>query len=150
MRLSLCLGLVLFAAIIMPLQARAPACVPVTTEQIGRLFDRWNASLATLNPEEVVKNCADDAVLLATISDKPRLTQADRIDDFRDSLKLRPQGVIDNRTVRLGCNSAVDVGTYTFTLGDGTKVAARDTFTYEYKNGGWLINSHHSSAMPGR
>jgi hypothetical protein len=47
-------------------------CQSVTKEQIAALFDRWNASLQTKNPDEVVKNYAADAVLLPTVSNKPR------------------------------------------------------------------------------
>ncbi|MGV1771785.1 MULTISPECIES: SgcJ/EcaC family oxidoreductase [Rhizobium/Agrobacterium group] len=128
----------------------AQECAPVTQQQVEKLFDRWNASLATLDPEKVVANYEDDAVLLATLSNQPRLTQEERRAYFVDFLKKKPQGVVDNRTIKLGCNTAIDTGVYTFTLGDGTKVPARYTFTYDYDGGKWLISSHHSSAMPER
>ena len=48
----------------------------------------------------------------------------------------------------VGCNIAQDVGTYTFTFKGGRKVAARYTFLYEHTDGKWLIEHHHSSAMP--
>ncbi|ACM38521.1 hypothetical protein RvVAT039_37720 [Agrobacterium vitis] len=130
--------------------AMAQECAPVTQQQVEKLFDRWNASLATLDPEKVVANYEDDAVLLATLSNQPRLTQEERRAYFVDFLKKKPQGVVDNRTIKLGCNTAIDTGVYTFTLGDGTKVPARYTFTYDYDGGKWLISSHHSSAMPER
>ncbi|BCH61214.1 hypothetical protein RvVAR0630_38380 [Agrobacterium vitis] len=130
--------------------AMAQECAPVTQQQVEKLFDRWNASLATLDPDKVVANYEDDAVLLATLSNQPRLTQEERRAYFVDFLKKKPQGVVDNRTIKLGCNAAIDTGVYTFTLGDGTKVPARYTFTYDYDGGKWLISSHHSSAMPER
>ncbi|WP_429932604.1 SgcJ/EcaC family oxidoreductase [Agrobacterium vitis] len=128
----------------------AQECAPVTEGQVEKLFDRWNASLATLDPEKVVANYEDDAVLLATLSNQPRLTQDERRAYFVDFLKKKPQGVVDSRTIKLGCNTAIDTGVYTFTMGDGTKVPARYTFTYDYDGGKWLISSHHSSAMPER
>ncbi|PDT10955.1 SgcJ/EcaC family oxidoreductase [Rhizobium sp. M1] len=123
-------------------------CAPVSEEQVAKLFDRWNASLATLNPEEVAKSYSEDSVLLATLANKPRLTQEERIDYFKHFLEKSPKGHIDSRTIKTGCNWAVDTGTYTFTMKDGSKVPARYTYTYEFKGGNWLITSHHSSMMP--
>lgn len=128
--------------------ALAEECAPISKPQVEQLFDRWNASLATLDPEKVVENYASDAVLLPTLSNKPRLTQEERKDYFVDFLKKEPQGKIDSRTIKLGCNDALDTGIYTFILKDGGKVRARYTFTYEFQDGKWLISSHHSSAMP--
>jgi len=124
------------------------SCAPVTEQQTKGFFDRWNASLKTLNPDEVLKNYASDAILLPTVSNQPRLTQAERRDYFVHFLENKPQGMIDQRVIRLGCNDAIDSGLYTFTMGDGKKVRARYTFVYNYLDGQWLIVSHHSSAMP--
>lgn len=133
---------------LMATPALAVECAPITKPQVEQLFDRWNASLATLDPEKVVENYAPDAVLLPTLSNKPRLTQEERKEYFVDFLKKHPQGKIDSRTIKIACNKAIDTGTYTFTLKDGTKVPARYTYSYEFKDGKWLISSHHSSAMP--
>jgi uncharacterized protein (TIGR02246 family) len=126
----------------------ASACAPVSKTEIAGLFDRWNTSLATLKPEEVLKNYSEDSVLLATLANKPRLTQDERREYFEHFLEKKPKGHIDSRDIKIGCNWAVDVGTYTFTLKDGSKVPARYTYTYEFENGKWLITSHHSSMMP--
>ncbi|MFF0953002.1 SgcJ/EcaC family oxidoreductase [Rhizobium leguminosarum] len=128
--------------------AETATCAPTSEAEIAKLFDRWNTSLATLSPQEVAKNYSEDSVLLATLSDKPRLTQAERIDYFEHFLVNEPKGHIDSRDVKIGCNWAVDTGTYTFTLKDGSKVPARYTYTYEFKDENWLITSHHSSMMP--
>lgn len=128
--------------------AETATCAPMSEEQVAKLFDRWNASLATLNPQEVAKNYSADSVLLATLANKPRLTQEERIDYFKHFLEKSPKGHIDSRTIKTGCNWAVDTGTYTFTMKDGSKVPARYTYTYEFKGGNWLITSHHSSMMP--
>lgn len=126
----------------------ANECSPITKPQVERLFDRWNASLSTLDPEKVAENYASDAVLLPTLSNTPRLTHEERKDYFTEFLKKHPRGEIDSRTIKIGCNKAVDTGTYSFTLDGGIKVPARYTFTYEYNDGKWLISTHHSSAMP--
>jgi TonB family protein len=74
-------------------------------------------------------------------------------DFFAHFLAQRPRGRIDTRTIHTGCNMAVDMGTYTFSLmddkGTTSEVAARYTFVYEYRDGAWKILHQHSSAMPG-
>src|SRR4051794_9390270 len=80
---------------------------------------------------------------------EPAAAHADRARDyFVHFLENKPQGAIDQRVIRLGCNDAIDSGLYTFTMGDGKRVRARYTFVYNYQDGQWLIVSHHSSAMP--
>ena len=123
-------------------------CESADEKQIAGLFDRWNASLKTLDASRVVANYATDAVLLATVQNQPRLTQEDRLNYFTKFLKSAPEGTINSRTIKVGCNTASDVGTYTFKMKDGSEVAARFSYIYSYQNGGWLISHHHSSAMP--
>lgn len=134
-----------------PAFAQAPAsvaCKAVDEQQITALFDRWNDSLRTLDPDKVVANYAPDGVLLPTVSNEPRTNPAQIRDYFVKFLKSAPQGKIDTRTVKIGCNVAQDVGTYTFKFKDGKTVHARYTYVYEWENGEWLIAHHHSSAMP--
>ena len=123
-------------------------CPNATEADIAALFDRWNASLATLDPQKVAANYADNAVLLPTVSNEVRKTNAQRVAYFTDFLKLRPQGVIDSRTIKINCNTAIDAGVYTFTFGDGSTVQARYTYTYVWDGRKWRISTHHSSAMP--
>lgn len=126
-------------------------CAPVTKEQVAGLFDQWNTSLKTLDPDAVTANYSDDAVLLPTVSNIPRLNHVEIRDYFVHFLQKKPQGKIDSRTIKLGCNTAIDMGVYTFKLQDGkaTKtVQARYTFQYVIENGKWAIEHHHSSAMP--
>lgn len=124
------------------------ACVKTNEREIAALFDRWNTSLKSRNPAKVNANYTDNAILLATIANKPRVNSAERIDYFKDFLSKHPVGKIDTRTIKIGCNKAIDTGLYTFTLKDGTKVHARYTFTYRWDGHKWLISSHHSSALP--
>lgn len=128
--------------------APSSACVKAEKDDIGALFDRWNASLQTGDARNVAQNYTSDAVLLPTVSNEPRLDQAGRIDYFEHFLAKKPVGKINTSTVRIGCNKAVDTGTYTFTFSDNSSVDARYTFTYVWVNDQWLITSHHSSAMP--
>ena len=129
-------------------EARPAECRATDDAEIAGLFDRWNAALATLDPEKVVARYADGSILLPTVSDTPRLTPDARRDYFRMFLTKKPQGRIDTRLIKIGCDTAFDAGVYTFTFGDGSEVQARYTFTYAWSGSDWLITSHHSSAMP--
>jgi uncharacterized protein (TIGR02246 family) len=132
-----------------PDSARTQVCKETSEQEISSLFDRWNRSLQTGDPHKVVANYAERSILLATVSNKPRLTAAEKEDYFHHFLENKPSGVIDSRTIELGCNSAVDAGLYTFTFGaTGARVKARYTYTYKWDGRQWLITSHHSSAMP--
>jgi uncharacterized protein (TIGR02246 family) len=84
--------------------------------EISSLFDRWNQSLQTGDPHKVVDNYAERSILLATLSNKPRVTHSEKEDYFHHFLEQRPSGKIDQRTIELGCNYAIDAGIYTFTL----------------------------------
>lgn len=123
-------------------------CIKVDNADIEQLFDRWNDSLRSGDAHKVADNYVSDAVLLPTVSNKVRLTDAERVDYFEHFLEKKPEGKIDTRTIRLGCNKAIDTGTYTFTFADKTEVSARYTFTYVWDGEEWKITSHHSSAMP--
>ncbi len=129
--------------------ARTEVCQATDEQEISALFDRWNRSLQTGDPHQVVANYAERSVLLPTVSNKPRLTSAEKEDYFHHFLKNKPMGVIDSRTIEIACNTAVDTGLYTFTYGTtGAQVKARYTYTYQWNGKQWLITSHHSSAMP--
>lgn len=139
-------------------QAREPQanarCTAITPQQVAALFDRWNAALATKNPDAVVRTYSPNAVLLPTVENGP-LIGADAIRGyFVTFLKKNPNGVIDQRTIHIGCNVAYDAGLYTFTLdgdqpGSRVPVLARFTYIYEPRGGQWLIVHHHSSKQPG-
>jgi len=128
---------------------RTENCRAVDEQEISALFDRWNSSLQTGDPHKVVANYAERSVLLPTVSNKPRLTAAEKEDYFQRFLQHRPTGRIESATIEIGCNTAVDSGLYTFTYGTtGAQVKARYTYTYKWDGKQWLITSHHSSAMP--
>ncbi|SOE98288.1 conserved hypothetical protein [Burkholderia sp. OK233] len=129
--------------------SRTESCKVTSDQEIAALFDRWNQSLQTGDPHKVVANYAERSILLPTVSNKPRLTVADKEEYFHSFLQDRPSGKIDFHYIELGCNSAVDAGLYTFTFArTGAVVKARYTYTYHWNGSQWLITSHHSSAMP--
>ena len=118
-------------------------------EEIASLFDRWNKSLKSGDPDQVVKNYAKNSILLATLANKPRLTVAEKRSYFKFFLANKPSGKINYRKIEVGHDTAVDAGIYTFTFAKtGAVVKARYTFTYRFNRNKWLITSHHSSRMP--
>jgi uncharacterized protein (TIGR02246 family) len=134
--------------------ARSSAHAKPTKKQIAALFDGWNKSLRTGDPEKVADRYAKDAVLLPTVSNRIRTDRAGIVDYFEHFLENKPVGKKVRTIVNvLDKNSAIDTGVYAFTLTDpktGVKrvVEARYTYEYEKRNGKWLIVNHHSSAMP--
>eukprot|EP00798_Chlamydomonas_sp_ICE-L_P029680 gene29680-biopygen4302 len=129
------------------------AVVDNDLEEVAKQFDRWNASLQTLDAAKVAAMYAPTAVLLPTVSNRVRTTSAEIQDYFVNFLLLKPFGRIDESNVRmLASDLAINSGVYTFALtkeGLGvTKVQARYSFTYRKIDGEWFIIDHHSSAMP--
>ena len=118
-------------------------------KEIASLFDRWNKSLKSGDPDQVVKNYAKNSILLATLANKPRLTVAEKRSYFKFFLINKPSGKINSRKIEVGYDMAVDAGIYTFKFAKTKAVVkARYTFTYRFNRNKWLITSHHSSRMP--
>jgi uncharacterized protein (TIGR02246 family) len=130
----------------------AEACAKADEAAVAALFDDWNVALATLSPEKVAQRYWEDAVLLPTLSNTPRTTPAMMREYFTHFLEQHPRGRIDARTIHIDCNMAVDAGAYTFSMmdarGKASEVAARYTYVYAWRQGGWKILHHHSSGMP--
>lgn len=134
---------------ISPLATHSERCKPSSEAEIAALFDRWNQALLSGDPRKVAANYAERSILLPTISNRPRLTPAEKEDYFRHFLEKRPSGKIDFRQIDIGCNMAVDSGLYTFTFAKtGELVHGRYSFAYKWDGSNWLIISHHSSVMP--
>ena len=134
-------------------KAHTMSCAPVTEAAVQQQFDTFNAAWATKNPATVAALFAPDAVLLPTVSNTPRTTPAAVQDYFVGFLKNSPVGRIDSSTIKLGCNTASRLGTWTVTLTDPatgatTPVKARYSFIYKYQDGKWWIDHLHSSMMP--
>lgn len=124
-------------------------CKVSSEAEIAALFDRWNRALQTGDPRKVTALYAEKSILLPTVSDKPRLTPAEKEEYFAHFLEKRPSGRIDLREIVIGCDMAVDSGLYTFTFAKtGEVVSGRYSFTYRWNGSKWLIISHHSSVMP--
>lgn len=134
-----------------PSAGEVAICAPATLRLAEELFERWNEALRSGDAERVSRCYADDAVLLPTVSNVPRLSRSEIQDYFEHFLQKQPLGEVNQRNVKLGCNKITDAGVYTFRIIDAGKteyVPARYTFVYENRDGEWLIAHHHSSLMP--
>jgi uncharacterized protein (TIGR02246 family) len=98
--------------------ARSARCAPATEGTIEAQFKRFNDSWQTHDPDKVAALFSPDAVLLATVSNKPRTTHEEIRDYFEHFLLSRPIAKIDTSTVRVNCNTASRVGTWTIALTD--------------------------------
>jgi uncharacterized protein (TIGR02246 family) len=124
-------------------------CQSLKQDELVALFERWNDTLKTGDAQKVADLYANDAVLLPTVSKKPRLTVDEKVDYFQYFLKDRPSGTLDTSHAQTACNSALHTGLYTFRFAaTNAEVKARYTFTYHWNGEQWLISSHHSSMLP--
>lgn len=145
MSLALALLLLFSAA---PAALASITCAPIDTAEVEELFDRWNTALASGDPDSVSALYSSHALLLPTLSPLPRNNPAGIRDYFSGFLARGPEGRIESRTIQLGCNEALDAGTYSFRFRDGARVEARYTFVYGLEENQWRIVHHHSSLVP--
>lgn len=125
------------------------ACSPLAEPQVESWFERWNQALASGDPTLVAKLYDRQALLLPTLSAELRNTPEAITAYFATFLTRRPSGTVTHRQIELGCNLAVDAGTYRFALHDPeARVEARYTFVYGRREGEWRILHHHSSLVP--
>jgi len=123
-------------------------------KEILALFDKWNETLQTGDPQKVAELYAeDDGILLPTVSPKVRHNRDEIADYFVHFLAKNPYGTIDEANIRVYGDIAINSGLYTFELdGDeeGSRVKVGARFTYVYKKDGddWFIVEHHSSVLP--
>ena len=134
-----------------PTTGEVAICAPATQRLAEELFECWNLALRSCDAERVSHCYTEDAVLLPTVSNVPRLSRGEIQDYFEHFLQKKPLGEVNQRNVKLGCNKITDAGVYTFRIIEDGKteyVPARYTFVYENIDGEWLIAHHHSSLMP--
>lgn len=141
------------AVIAAPAQAKSMKCAAVSQAKVEGLFTDFNKAWATKDPAAVTSMFTKDAVLLATVSNKPRLTHAEIQDYFVSFLKGSPVATINTSTFKMGCDTVARLGTWTVTLtnlnsGDRSDVKARYSFLYRMEGGKWKIDHLHSSMMP--
>ncbi len=157
-KISAVLGAVAASALLaVPAQAHdhkkvQMSCTVATPAQVEAQFARFNNAWATKSPETVTKLFSRNAVLLPTVSNQPRTDHAGIRDYFVKFLAGSPQGKINTSTVKVGCNSAARLGTWSVTMngadGRPQTVHGRYSFMYVYEDGDWKIDHLHSSLNP--
>ena len=134
-----------------PSASESVVCQPATKKLAEDLFKKWNDALQTGRAKNVASLYFEDAILLPTVSNLPRVTPSEIEDYFNHFLEKKPYGTVKQRNIKQGCNKLTDAGVYDFeVISNGKKevVPARYTFIYEYRNNQWKILHHHSSMMP--
>jgi uncharacterized protein (TIGR02246 family) len=128
------------------------SCAPINSADVEQLFERWDQALRSGDAHQVSSLYSDDALLLPTLSAEPRRDGPGINNYFESFLAKAPEGRIESREIRLGCNQALDAGTYSFLLHppgeQAERVQARYSFVYVFRNGEWRILHHHSSLLP--
>jgi uncharacterized protein (TIGR02246 family) len=120
----------------------------MSDKDILALFEKWNKALQVGDPAKIADLYESNAILLPTVSNQVRHTQAEREDYFVHFAAKGPNGKIDEANVRTYGDIAINSGIYTFTFKDGNRVQARYTFVYRWNGQTWKIIEHHSSQMP--
>ena len=115
--------------------------------EIAALFDRWNASLATGNPDDVAVNYAADAIL-PPCPNKVRHNPAPKSAIILSTSWRKTQGARSSSAISASWRR---MWRLTRACTCSTPPAARcrrATPLFTVKVGTWLIAEHHSSAMP--
>jgi uncharacterized protein (TIGR02246 family) len=140
------------AATTHPAHAGGAACHRITWTGVAALFDRWNETLDTRDPQSVVANYAPDAVLLPAFSNSPRAGHDAIRDYYAALLQLNPHGRVVQRTIKIRCNIGIDAGVLSLKLrntsGGESALTTRYSFVYEFRDGRWLIAHDHASVIP--
>jgi hypothetical protein len=145
---QICLAALLCFTLMPPAQAaRTGICTATSSAAIAALFDRWNVSLQTGRPDQVLANYAEKSVLLADDSTAPHLSPQEKTAYYSHFLERRPKVHIDSHVIDIDCNSAIDAGTYTISYADGARITAGYSFNYQRFGDRWLTISHRHSAL---
>lgn len=131
----------------------ATSALAAEKEEVQAAFSNWRNALSSGKAENVVKLYDKDAILIATLAEKPLLTQEQRTEYFT-KLTARAKLAVkltEEHIRMLDENDAVVSGLYTFSFeenGQLMEIPARYSFVYEKEGDNWMIMDHHSSKIP--
>jgi uncharacterized protein (TIGR02246 family) len=135
-------------------QKNQPHLPPKVTEvQVRQWFDEWNNAMATGDPEVVARRYSSDAVMMTTMSRKPKKTPQEILEYYQLFLWNRPQAKVLESFVTVSEHWCKDIGVLEYTMRNGKKqaqrVKERYSFLYTYDEAsGWKIAHHQASVMP--
>ena len=136
-----------------PIERRTDTCVQATADDIAGLYDRWNTTVTTAHPDKMTRLYASDATLLPANGAAPRTGYAAIRDYFVYMLQVQPRAEIVSRTIRTGCDMAIDTGVQIVSTQHkghaGTPETEQQRYTLIYRRLGstWLIEHHHASKL---
>ena len=134
-----------------PIELKTDTCVQATADDIAGLYDRWNTTVTAAHPDKMTRLYASDATLLPANGTAPRTGYAAIRDYFVYALQVQPRAVIVSRTIRTGCDMAIDTGVQIVSTqhkghaGTSETEQQRYTLIYRRHGGTWLIEHHHAS-----
>ncbi len=121
--------------------------------EVENSFKKWQESIDSEIPENIVKLYDKNSVLLATLAPEPLISNEAKQEYFKNLVKRENLDVKVNKEFIevLDNNTASVSGIYTFSFTENGKkieLPARYSFVYEKKDGDWKIITHHSSVVP--
>lgn len=125
-----------------------------TKNQVEEADSRWAKAIDSNQVQKVVNLYAPDAVLLATVENKPITTQEGRsayFTQFFNTYKNAHVTYTGDKHIQVHNDSASSSGLYTFSGtkdGKAIEVPARYTFIYRATANGCELIKHHSSQLP--
>jgi len=125
----------------------------VANGEVGQASQSWASAFNTCNSAKAAALYDSEAVLWGTVS-PTLITSSPGVQQYFERVcasNPKPRVVLGEQHIRIYGDTAVNSGTYTFTVfpgGQPIQVAARLSFTYRKNGGQWLIVDHHSSALP--
>ena len=120
-----------------------------TVAEIEGLFTKWNKALVSGDPDKIVRLYATNAILLPTLSKKPRVNHSEIRDYFANTfMPCGPSGPIVKAYARLFTDIAIFSGIFAFDFRNQSTAQIRKSFVYQWTGLEWLIIEHHSSLMP--
>ena len=112
----------------------------------------WADAVNTCNPARISALYDREAVLWATTSSSITSTP-EGVRKYFDGVcasPVPPKVQFGEQLIRVHGDTAIDSGSYTFTVTEGREMAVPARFTLAYRKVGeqWLIVDHHSSLRP--
>lgn len=132
----------------------SPVFATCTKIQVAAADARWAKAIDSNEVKQTVNLYASQAVLLATIKNKPIVTQQGRVIYFTQFFRNYPQVKVHytgEKYIQIFGDGAVSSGLYTFSWQKDHKqfeVPARYTFVYRATPNGCELITHHSSKLP--
>jgi len=124
-----------------------------TKAEVAQATQSWVSAFNACNANEAAALYDSEAVLWGTVAPVVISSPIGIQQYFERACSSSPQPkvVLGEQLVRVYGETAINSGSYTFTVfpgGQPRQVPARYSFTYRKKEGRWLIVDHHSSPVP--